>query len=433
MTEPPPCARICSMAYLQHRYTEVRLTSCTRRHASTSVVRIESSSGGEIPALLNAMSSPPYSSTATWNSARTSGADVTSTFTYRPPISVAAFAPASSSMSAQTTFAPSSAKRRAVARPIPLPAPVTTATLPARRSPIAVLLSFGGSGVRDEDVLRLGEGKRRVRAELAAQSGRLESAERRPIAHRRVRVHREVAGLDGTADPDGLADVTRPDRSGQPERAVVGDADRVGLVVERDDRHDGAEDLFVQDAIRGVVRREHGRREPVPGAWWHGAAESDVCADVAGDAFAVRGADQRAHLGLVVGRVGDDQPGDGRLEQHHEPVVRAALDEDARPGAAVMTRVVERCIRRACCRRREVSVREDDVGALAAELERHGFDLRGAAGHDLAAHLGRSGEDDLRDICVVDEPLADDAALAGQYLEHVLRDARLDGEFGEAQ
>src|SRR6266516_3525733 len=294
MIEPPPARCMCGITCLQHRYTEVRLTSCTRRHASSPVVWIESSSGGEIPALLNAMSSPPYSSTATWNSARTSGSDVTPTFTYRPPISVAALAPASSSMSAQTAFAPSTAKRRAVARPIPLPAPVTIATFSARRSPIAALLSFGGSGVRDEDVLGFGEGKRRVRAELAAESGRLESAERRPVAHRRVRVHREVAGLDGAADPDRLADVTRPDRSGQPERAVVGDADRVGLVVERDDRHDRTEDLCVQDPIRGVVRREYGRREPVAGACWGAAPERDIGADVTGDAFAVRRADQRA-------------------------------------------------------------------------------------------------------------------------------------------
>jgi hypothetical protein len=43
----------------QHRYTDVRFTSCTRRQASSPVVRIESSSGGEIPALLNATSTVP--------------------------------------------------------------------------------------------------------------------------------------------------------------------------------------------------------------------------------------------------------------------------------------------------------------------------------------------------------------------------------------
>jgi hypothetical protein len=47
------------MPYLQHRYTDVRLTSCTRRHASSVVVRIESSSGGEMPALLKSTSTPP--------------------------------------------------------------------------------------------------------------------------------------------------------------------------------------------------------------------------------------------------------------------------------------------------------------------------------------------------------------------------------------
>ena len=59
MTEPPPRACRCGMPYLQHRYTEVRLTSWTRCHDARSVARIESSSGGEMPALLNSTSIPP--------------------------------------------------------------------------------------------------------------------------------------------------------------------------------------------------------------------------------------------------------------------------------------------------------------------------------------------------------------------------------------
>ena len=46
----PPCSQVDRL---------VRLTSCTRRQASRSVFRIESSSGGEIPALLKAMSTEP--------------------------------------------------------------------------------------------------------------------------------------------------------------------------------------------------------------------------------------------------------------------------------------------------------------------------------------------------------------------------------------
>ena len=40
----------------------------------------------------------------------------------------------------------------------------------------------------------------------------------------------------------------------------------------------------------------------------------------------------------------------------------------------------------------EVGVGEDDVGALAAELQRHPLHLVGAAGHDPLADLGRAGE-----------------------------------------
>ena len=48
------------MTCLQHRYTDRRFTSCTRCHISVDVVRIESSSGGEMPALWNDTSIAPY-------------------------------------------------------------------------------------------------------------------------------------------------------------------------------------------------------------------------------------------------------------------------------------------------------------------------------------------------------------------------------------
>ncbi len=56
----------------------MRLTRCTRSHASMPVVRIESSSGGEMPALWNETSIEPYSSYAVWNMRATSAASVTS-------------------------------------------------------------------------------------------------------------------------------------------------------------------------------------------------------------------------------------------------------------------------------------------------------------------------------------------------------------------
>ncbi len=57
------------------------------------VVRIESSSGGEMPALLNATCRPPCRSTTPANIARTCSSSVTSTWTKSPPTSFAAWRP----------------------------------------------------------------------------------------------------------------------------------------------------------------------------------------------------------------------------------------------------------------------------------------------------------------------------------------------------
>ncbi len=59
MIEPFCAGTMCRSAARQHRYTDLRLTSCTLCQAGSSVFSIRSSSGGEIPALLNAMSTDP--------------------------------------------------------------------------------------------------------------------------------------------------------------------------------------------------------------------------------------------------------------------------------------------------------------------------------------------------------------------------------------
>ncbi len=149
----------------------------------------------------------------------TSSSAVTSAWTNRPPTSSAAALPVSPSRSTTTTLAPSAASRRAVASPMPLAAPVTTATRSSRRC-IALVTHSSGC---DEDVLGLGERVQGVRPQLAAEPGLLEAAERRPVAHGGVRVDRQVAGLDRPGHPQRAAQVCGPDRPGQPVRGVVGD------------------------------------------------------------------------------------------------------------------------------------------------------------------------------------------------------------------
>ena len=114
-----------------------------------------------------------------------------------------------------------------------------------------------------------------------------------------------------------------------------------------------------------------------------------------------------------------------------EAVVGAALDQDARAGAAVLARVVEDRVRggRGCAL--EVGVGEDHVGGFAAELERDALDgVRGAA-HDPDADLGRAGEADLRHVGVLDEPLADHGALPDEDVHDALGNAGFEDEVGE--
>ncbi len=105
------------------------------RFSVSAVMSGHSGSPHTRPALLCTTSMPPYSAAAAANIASSERGSVTSVRTniavppaswIMPTVSL----PPASSMSATTTDAPSAANASAVARPIPEPAPVTTATFP---------------------------------------------------------------------------------------------------------------------------------------------------------------------------------------------------------------------------------------------------------------------------------------------------------------
>jgi hypothetical protein len=147
----------------------------------------------------------------------------------------------------------------------------------------------------------------------------------------------------------------------------------------------------------------------------------------------VGGRDERAHLRGLVRRVADLDSARRLDEQLEEAVVGRALDQDARACAAVLAGVVEHGVRGGRGGLLEIRVREDDVGGLPAELERDALDRRGGALHHAAADLGRAREADLGDVWVLDHPLADDRALAGDDVDDALRDAGFERELGEAE
>ncbi len=85
-----------------------------------------------IPALFTSTSSPPIFSRISPNIAITASSSATSPGTARPePISATVFCAVSALMSFTATVAPSSAKSRLIARPIPEPPPVTRTLRPS--------------------------------------------------------------------------------------------------------------------------------------------------------------------------------------------------------------------------------------------------------------------------------------------------------------
>src|SRR5262247_3984923 len=128
----------CGVIALQVRKTDLVLTANVRSQSS-SVLLVKGMPGGPAaPALLTRMSILPSASRTRSTIAFTSAALVTSVFiamTLRPSpfTSAATFSAFSTWISGMAMSAPSRAMASTIPRPIPLPPPVTTATLPASR------------------------------------------------------------------------------------------------------------------------------------------------------------------------------------------------------------------------------------------------------------------------------------------------------------
>src|SRR3954451_9653555 len=97
----------------------------------------------------------------------------------------------------------------------------------------------------DDDALRLEIELERLEPELAAEARLLVAAERDPRERGVRHVDADGARLDARCDAVAARRVARPDRRHQPVLDVVGDTDRVLLVLERDDGNDRAEDLLL--------------------------------------------------------------------------------------------------------------------------------------------------------------------------------------------
>src|SRR5829696_5213339 len=120
---PDFCSTMCVSACLHTRNVPVRFTRITRSHSAASSRWIGPPPA--TPAAFSTTSTRPWSRTTASTASRIDDSSATSATRTSPS--------EPGCRSTPTTFAPSSANRRAHASPIPDAAPVTNATLPSRR------------------------------------------------------------------------------------------------------------------------------------------------------------------------------------------------------------------------------------------------------------------------------------------------------------
>src|SRR5829696_105149 len=340
-----------------------------------------------------------------------------------PSTSEAVSFPGSSARSAMHTRAPSSAKRRAVSRPMPPAPPVTMATFPSRRPGISVLLRG------QVDVLYLRVIVEGVRALLASDAGLLEAAEGGRNADGGVGVDGDHARLHATGHAQGAGAVLGPDRTREAVLCVVGLPDGVFFVLERDNSDDGAEDLLPGRLIVVRDRGENDRRIPEPEAFRCLAPDRQwrVFGDVGGDFVAVVGGDQRSHLRRLVERVPNPETLYHGLHEGEELLEGAFLDQDARAGAAVLPGVTEDGDGRRSGGLLQVGIGEDNVCGLATQLQGDALYVVCGPCHDALADLRGTREGDLGDVRVLDEPLPDLAPRTDDDVDDALGDACFEG------
>src|SRR5688572_25529488 len=242
-TRPQARSRMPGSAACAQRKVPFRLTSSTASHCSSVIFAAIASR--LIPALLMRMSRRPKASTACSTMRSHSLFRVTSPATTSALAPALRISPATVSRPAAfasliATSAPSRAKRRAVAAPIPPAAPVTRATFPdsLMRSP-----SLKGGGAIPVEVAANHDPQDLRRAAAGEQEARVAEVPLHRVLHgeavggedaRRVvgHLHRRLGGEQlrhGRLAPDGVAAVharrglVRHERGGTDRRQHVGE------------------------------------------------------------------------------------------------------------------------------------------------------------------------------------------------------------------
>ena len=256
-----------------------------------------------------------------------------------------------------------------------------------------------------------------------------------------MRVYADHAGAKRAGHAHPAAEVARPDRGIEAIRVVVGELHGLGFRFERNLHDHWAENFFLRHA-HGVVGAGEDRRRIV------GAVRQTLRATAAGhnraafclaerhvavDRRPLRLRHQRADLGRRIERIANTRLERRGLERVNKRVGRASLDEHARARRAALPCVAEACLHRLARGLGDVRICENDVRALAAELERNALDVVRAELEQLGAGRGLTGKRNLVDAGMRGNAFAERCAGAGEDVEYARGHAGLDRDFAEHQ
>ena len=251
-------------------------------------------------------------------------------------------------------------------------------------------------------------------------------------------VHPHRPGLDRRRHVKRQAQILRPDAGSQPEAGVVGERHGLGGGAESQTHQDGSEDLLGDDGARhgrpGAQRRR--QKEPVLGQRPRRLPDRRPVGlarlQIALDAVKLAAVDDRAHVDRLVQGMAEPD----RLHPGSEAVVHLALhallNQEPRPGATHLALVEPDPVHHAFDGRVEVGALENHEGRLPAELQRQVLARPGGGAPDLASHLGRARERDLRDARMTHQGRPR-RPVPRHHVQHAGRQSGLVRHLGEEQ
>ncbi len=207
--------------------------------------------------------------------------------------------------------------------------------------------------------------------------------------------------LKTVGDPVGLLDVARPDVGGQTIGRVVGQSNRLCLILEGDDAEYGPEDLLLGDLHRRGRVRENGGLEEVSlvadrmPATDQSRALLDPGLHVAQHPLLLPAGNKGPQHRVGILAIADLEVARGRRHGLHHALIHALLDEQSAGSETDLTRVEED---RECSTQSnliQIRVGEHDARRFAPQLQGDALHVAQRVFDDLLADHRRPGESDL--------------------------------------